>query len=335
MVEIKKIIIEQVFMFLRRWSFLLQLKSSISVITPIKTVSAISRIFFAATFFLLIGYSASLFSAERGSSAPFITGDTFKIHADHVFDETTMEFCPENVQSGNVIFVKTDWEYLEIFFKLYHPRIPHPYILLTHNSDHGVPGPFIHYLEDPKLLAWFAQNVEKQHPKLHPIPIGIANKCWDHGNPNIFSSQRSLAANPNRPYLCYINFAPSTYPKERPYVWELFAKQSWCVTSQPKDLSSYLEDLSQSKFVISPRGNGLDCHRTWESLLMGAIPILRSSTLDPLFSDLPVLIVPNWEVITESYLNEQYDLIQAKTYDMQKLFIEYWIKRIRLEITYE
>lgn len=272
----------------------------------------------------------ALFSGERGSSEPLISGDTFRHHADHIFDETTTGFDPAKVKTGDLIFVKTDWEYLEAFFTEYHPHIAHPYILLTHNSDHSAPGPFSRYLDDPKILAWFAQNKgEEAHPKLHPVPIGVANRHWGHGSPEVFSSLLSLAKNQNRPYLCYMNFAPSTYPKERPYVWDLFASKPWCAVSDVKSISSYLKDLSRSKFVLSPRGNGLDCHRTWEALLMGAIPIVRSSSLDSLFADLPVLIVENWEVITESYLKEQYKRIKQKTYQLDKLFIGYWLKLIR------
>jgi hypothetical protein len=285
------------------------------------------QLFFIAS---VLFFGNSLSSAERGASAPFISGDTFRAHVDHVFDETTSDFNPKNVNQGDVIFVKTDWEYLETFFTKYHPQIDFQYILLTHNSDHRAPGPFDNYLNDPKLLAWFAQNMEGEfHPKIHPIPIGIANRCWGHGNPRIFSSYLPMGKNTNRPILCYLNFAPSSYPKERPYVWNLFASQPWCTASVSKPLPQYLQDLSQAKFVLSPRGNGLDCHRTWEALLMGAIPIVRSSSLDPLFSDLPVLIIKNWEMITETYLNEQYEIMKHKTYDRQKLFIEYWMNHIR------
>jgi len=285
-------------------------------------------------FVLLIGYCSPVFSQERGSAAPFISGDTFRVYVDHIFDETTETFCPEDVKAGDLVFVKSDWEYLETFFTSYHPRIAHPYILLTHNSDGSAPGPFRSYLDDAKLLAWFAQNVEGEpHAKLHPIPIGIANTYCAHGNPLIFSSCLPLAENQDRPYLCYLNIAVSNYPQERSYVWNLLAQQPWCTVSQPKELASYLQDLSRSKFVVSPRGNGLDCHRTWEAMLMGAIPILRTSSLDPLFSDLPVLIVEDWSVVSEAYLNEQYKIIKKKTYLIEKRFIEYWIKYIRSEAT--
>lgn len=271
-----------------------------------------------------------LFAGERGSSAPFISGDTLRAHADHIFDETTLGFVPERVQEGDLIFVKTDWEYLEAFFTQYHPRISHPYILLTHNSDHGAPGPFYKYLEEPKLLAWFAQNVEgESHPKLHPVPIGLANRCWTHGNPHIFSGFLQYRENQNRPYLCYLNFQPQNYPTERFHVWDLFVNQLWCATTKPKPLREYLGDLIHSKFVLSPRGNGLDCHRTWEALLMGAIPIVRTSSLDPLFEDLPVLIIENWEILSESYLRDQYEIIKNKKVNLDKLFADYWVKLIR------
>jgi hypothetical protein len=286
------------------------------------------RILFILTL-LFIGNSGKGFSQERGSSAPFISGDTFRAYADHIFDETTSRFNPKKVKSGDVIFVKTDGKYLDTFFRNYHPKIGFPYILVTHNSDCSAPGAFAPYLDDPKLLAWFAQNVEGiGHFKLFPIPIGIANKCWDHGNPSIFSNLLSSAKNVDKPFLCYLNFEPSTYPKERLYVWSLFHSQPWCVSSKPKALRQYLRDLSFSKFVLSPRGNGLDCHRTWEALLMGAIPVVFSSTLDPLYEDLPVLIVNDWTEITESYLDEQYKKIKSKKHNTEKMFIKYWIEQI-------
>ena len=40
-------------------------------------------------------------------------------------------------------------------------------------------------------------------------------------------------------------------------------------------------------------GNGLDTHRTWEALLMGAMPVTVHTTLDRLFEGLPVIVICN------------------------------------------
>ena len=33
--------------------------------------------------------------------------------------------------------------------------------------------------------------------------------------------------------------------------------------------------LSKYKFIISPEGNGIDCHRHYEAILCGCIPIIE------------------------------------------------------------
>ena len=272
-------------------------------------MATLSKVLYLIIFFL---NSHLLFSTDRGSSAPFISGDTFRSVADHIYDETAKTFNPENVKEGDVVFIKTD--YLETFFSIFHPQIRYPYIVVTHNSDHSAPGPCYNILDsEKKIIAWFGQNVEgKSHPKLFNIPIGIANKCWVHGNVDVFLKYSKNRENQHRPYLCYMNFSPSTYPSEREGVWNNFSRYSLCKKSSPKSLDTYLDDTLKSKFVLSPRGNGLDCHRTWEALLMGAIPIVKSSTLDPLYKDLPVLIVDNWEDINKEYLEEKYQGLLMK-----------------------
>ena len=40
-----------------------------------------------------------------------------------------------------------------------------------------------------------------------------------------------------------------------------------------------LQQHAHFAFVASPSGNGLDCHRTWEALLLRSIPIVKVSVL--------------------------------------------------------
>ena len=84
-----------------------------------------------------------------------------------------------------------------------------------------------------------------------------------------------------------------------------FAYQPFCYTAGRKNWDAYLNDMAQSKFVLSPEGAGIDSHRTWEALLMGCYPIVLSSTLNPLYEDLPVVVVSNWNEITEEFLKKK------------------------------
>lgn len=282
---------------------------------------------FCLTLFFTV-FACTLNAQERGSSAPFISGDTFRDICDFTYDELSKDINPASVKSGSIIFLKTD--FLEEFFTKAHPYIKNPYILITHNSDHPIPGNFATYLDDSKIIAWFGQNVDQcSHPKMNPIPIGIANKQWPHGNVEIFEAMQSKFAESPRSILLYMNFSVRTYPKVRLKVMELFKDKSYCVSSSQKDLSAYLGDLARSKFVLSPRGNGLDCHRTWEALLMGAIPIVETSSLDPMYENLPVVIVNGWNQIDENFLNTKYEEMKARDFQWEKIYFAYWLERIR------
>lgn len=120
-------------------------------------------------------------SEDRRGSAPYISGDTFREFADFIIDETNLFLPFERIGIGDVIFVRP--EEMAYFVNELNPQIPSPYILISHNSDESIPGEFASILDDVKLIGWFGHNVEgTSHPKLHPLPIGIANRSWKHGN---------------------------------------------------------------------------------------------------------------------------------------------------------
>jgi len=73
----------------------------------------------------------------------------------------------------------------------------------------------------------------------------------------------------------------------------------------------YLETLSKHKFVASPEGNGIDCHRTWEAIYLGVIPIVKRTVLSEYFYDLglPILLISNWNEVDDfdaEYLSRFY-----------------------------
>ncbi len=78
--------------------------------------------------------------------------------------------------------------------------------------------------------------------------------------------------------------------------------------------------------MLSLIGNGLDCHRTWEALYLGAIPAVKSSDLDPIYEGLPVLIVEDWSDLTEEYLEKKYEEMSQGEYNLEKLDASYWYR---------
>lgn len=262
----------------------------------------------------------------REPCPPFITGDAFRAHCDFVFDETNHQLNVEEIPERSTIFVGP--YVLSDFFQRYHKDIPVQYILVTHNTDYEAPGPFAKYLEDEKLIAWFAQNVEiVVHPKLIPIPIGLGNRYTFHGDLSIIKNMMEAPEVLSREIFAYLPLQMTNRP-ERSYVLSLFQHQKYITHIYWKDYSDYLSDLQHAKFVFVARGGGLDCHRTWEALYLGAIPILKNSASDQMYNDLPVLIVNEWNDIDEELLLQSYKKIKERPKNLYKLNIQYWLDLI-------
>jgi hypothetical protein len=81
-------------------------------------------------------------------------------------------------------------------------------------------------------------------------------------------------------------------------------------------------------FVVSPEGAGFDCHRTWEALLLGCIPIVKRSLVTDLLERLPVLIVDEWAQVRRERLQSFLVELGRKTFDYSNLFREVWMRRI-------
>jgi hypothetical protein len=232
---------------------------------------------------------------------------------------------PYDLCNAKSVFVYT--QMLDFFFDKIYPSMRNSFVLVTHNSDDGVSERYKVFLDGNKIIKWFGQNVEFEHTKLVPLPIGIANSQWPHGNLELLDKIRK--ENNPKTNLVYKNFEISTSSANRQHVNELTNANNIPMSSKV-DQENYLRSISKSMYNICPRGNGIDCHRTWESLYLGTIPVVIDCVHNRGFQELPMLFVPNndWNTITKSFLESHYQEMMRKIRNDEKLSLDYWRKRI-------
>jgi len=216
-----------------------------------------------------------------------ITGNKFKKMCHYSLDEFGFIKHVEP-DDGEIlkIFVKIDFVH-----QFFCDKQNVPFILITHNGDISISDVYLKYLEEPNLISWYGQNINTIHFKLKSIPIGIANEKWPHGNESIFLEV--IKENNLKENLIYVNFDVNTNRNERGYCLTEINKQGLSL-EQIKPFKEYLQDVSKSYFVISPNGNGIDCHKTWEALYLKTIPIVTKSINIEYYKDLPILIISDW-----------------------------------------
>ena len=231
----------------------------------------------------------------------------------------------ERVSFGETVFVQSDM--IEQFMADLHPRIPERYVLITHNSDATVTEAQTKLI-DEKILHWFAQNVDVSHPKITPIPIGLENARYAHaGRTALFDRARARLTRSPKPRNGRIlaAFSVRTNRAVRAPILESLRSNSLVdVFDGWMRQSEYVEKLSGYSFVASPPGNGIDCHRTWEALYLGTVPIVQPSVCMGYFKSLgmPILATENWdERLRESTSDSR---TPTTTGTVSALFLDYW-----------
>jgi len=97
--------------------------------------------------------------------------------------------------------------------------------------------------------------------------------------------------------------------------------------------TEYFGLLPQYKFVISPEGNGVDCHRHYEALIAGCIPIMEYNPfIERKYKGCPILFTKDFSEITEEYLLAKYEEMVNQTYDFSCLFLSNYPPDIQSEI---
>jgi hypothetical protein len=65
-------------------------------------------------------------------------------------------------------------------------------------------------------------------------------------------------------------------------------------------------------------------------MLLGAIPIIKHSTIDSLFEGLPVVLINSWDDVTEEFLQKTYLLMKNQSFKTDRMFAEYWLHKIEV-----
>ncbi len=221
------------------------------------------------------------------------------------------------IDLGEIIFTPT--HLLDAFINIALPRRVEPFVLITHASDHCIEERHKELLSDTRLLHWFAQNCTISHAKLTPIPIGLANRNWRHGDLETFNRVRHQRALKRR--LLFSAISLKTNPKRSNTALYLM-NNGFTVYENSFPFLDYLKNIKQSLFTASPEGNGVDCHRTWESIYLGSIPIIDHRTWIDSFKSVPMLSITDWGCVTMDFLIEEFH--KSNDPDLSKASLGYW-----------
>lgn len=203
---------------------------------------------------------------------------------------------------------------ISAFVEVVLPQLTEPFVLVSGSEDITLPRqtdarwpPFTTeltahiktILDHPLLLHWFAENLDQDDdPRFTAIPVGMV---YPEGDPPPVEEPVDLPSTGGRPCraLCSHRVRQARQWDIRRHVTDLAQTvwAPWCtVLTDELPEPEFLSAVSSHAFVLCVEGGGLDpSPKAWQSILYGAIPIIRRSSTTGPYKDLPVAFVESWD----------------------------------------
>lgn len=265
----------------------------------------------------------------RPSSKPYISGDTFRSMANHIFDESK-SFNPKKLKKGDLVFLNP--ELCDIYFKIQHPLISHEYKLLTHNNHLNISNK-IQSLLDEKIIHWYVLNLDiSSTEKYSLLPYGIENlRYFKYGRKKWFKG-----INISKKNLILSSFSLYSNYQVRKKIEDIVINSDLIKSEKYVSQAEYFVELKDSLFVICPPGHGHDTSRIWEGLIVDTFPIFMLDNFTNQLREIgvPGIYLNNWEDIlkfTEEDLRFIYKSLITKNFK-HLISYEYWFKKIKLDM---
>jgi hypothetical protein len=254
---------------------------------------------------------------------PEMSDEVISLYALSNEGEPYQDMSNQVFEKNRIIFCKTD--FLGILFHRISNFPNFEHTLITHHSDFEITQELFNHKPN-SIKKWFAQNANVINEDLIPIPIGIESP--KSGNPKykyLKDHLEILQSNKKefKIYCAWNNTSP-----QRGGIIEKVKDSNIGYTLESVDFEHYIMNMSKHKFVASPPGNGIDCHRTWEALYIGCIPIVIKNKIYDSWDGLPILQINDWSELTNDLLLE----FSQREFDFEKLSLNFWKNRIRSTI---
>lgn len=209
-----------------------------------------------------------------------------------------------------------------------------PYTLVSAYSDETITEEYREVLDDPDLVVMHANNVGIKHPKLRAIGLGVSGSySLDDAHhdrvpsvkPWLYDARLLEARNAKKTKEFNVSFRAHTNRHgERQHCLNCLK-----LPNVVMDPDAYLDDLAASRFCISPNGNGIDCLRTWEALMVRTVPVITRNPMaeQGMYDNLPVIILNRWEDFQQGYFTRELHQVMMEEFNPGMMTTEWWLGR--------
>jgi len=267
---------------------------------------------------------------KRNDKTDYISGDSLSRHSKWLFcDRMPVILNPDEIEYNDILFLNLT--YFNEFMSIIERNKPgNKFILISFNSDIAFTEYYYNLLEEYVTKVYAVNNVIYTRENVYTLPIGF--RVQPVNTINILKEIKT--ENIKKTILVYMNFNLGTNESEREICYNKLINKKWITSLKNRKMEDFYDDILKSKYAICPEGTGIDTHRLFEALYLNCIPIVKRSLLDPFYKRMPILIIEDWNDLTNEYLINEYErlynnLINWKIDNKKWYTATYWLKGIK------
>lgn len=254
------------------------------------------------------------------------------------------KFCNDFHNDENVIFCKIDF-ILQEFKRIESKK--NKCVLIIANGDITFDDNLFSYCPE-NVTHIFSTNTNCHSDKVTPIPIGVEidmlPKREGHGiiNEGIFHKKKyllnpELIPNGQSVNKVISNFRVETNPLFRSQIKKICEESNHIDHYNEINFEEFASHVKSYLGVVSPRGNGIECIRTYETLYLGGTPIVVGSSQDyhliyeKIYKNLPVVFIDDQNKLYDfNFISDEIKKVQKNS--RESLEYGYWVEVINKEI---
>lgn len=201
------------------------------------------------------------------------------------------------------------------------------YILVSRDRDFSISHDIIRKIPG-SLRKFYTINTPFKNAIIEPIPVGCATRGGFSGSLPMICKENYIENKSNNIY-CRITLTNSEAGKERR---ELISSNKnnpiFKIDYELINAEDMYRNIKKHVFNACPAGEGKDCIRTYETIILGSIPIWSDCAETRHFSNLPVIYTKNWN-FTRELLDQMLDEYHNKKHTTDNIRMSYWIDHFR------
>jgi hypothetical protein len=247
---------------------------------------------------------------NRKSSSPYLSSDTYYEICDYkINSEKDFDALLRNQDNLDRVYIKGHLvdQFKGFISKMKPNSIKKVIIMESDNIQYA--HELVPILTTAKVI--YSNNLVGKSEGIFPLPLGLERQCYrSAGVLRDFQKPFELDI-AKRTIGFLVAWNDKTNVNRGKYRAQFQESKNSLVISSRISPQIIHKLMRKTLFVPSPAGNGLDCHRTWEAMYLGAVPVVLEEDFCG-DASWPVLVVPSWDLLIKKDINELKQLYKER-----------------------